>query len=180
MKPTERKLGRGVAIVGGAMSHFGAFPEKTSRDLMVEAYTDALQSVDKGIDPKDIQTLYIGNFAADLFEGQGHLGPIMADWLGLAPRPATRVEGACASSGLAFRQGIMAIASGMYDVVLVGGVEKMTNGSTEEVQDYLAMASDVPFEVDQAALTFPGIFAAIGSAYMAQYGASRQHFMQVA
>ena len=162
------------------MSHFGAFPDKASRDLMVEAYTEALQTVDKGIDPRDIEALFIGNFTADLFEGQGHLGHIMADWLGLAPRPATRVEGACASSGLAFRQGVMAVASGMHDVVLVGGVERMTNASTEDVQDYLAAASDVPFEVNQAAFTFPGLFAAMASAYMARYGTTREHLMHVA
>ena len=176
----QRKLGRGVSIIGGAMSRFGAFPDKTSRDIMVEAYTDALQSVDKGIDPSDIQALYIGNFTADLFEGQGHLGHILADWLGLVPRPATRVEGACASGGLAFRQGLMAVASGMYDVVLAAGVEKMTNVGTENVQDYLGAASDVPFEVDQAAFTFPGLYAAMSSAYMARYGTSRQHMMHVA
>ena len=180
MTVKERRLGRGVAVVGGAMSQFGAFPDKSSRDLMVEAYTEALQSVDKGMDPRDIQALYIGNFTADLFEGQGHLGHIIADWLGLTPRPATRVEGACASSGLAFREGIMAVLSGLYDVVLVGGVEKMTNVSTEAVQDYLAAASDVPFELDQAAFTFPGLYAAMGSAYMAKYGSGREHLMHVA
>ena len=89
----KRGLGRGVAIVGGAMSHFGAYPDKTSRDLMAEAYLDAMDTVDKGMDPTDIEALYIGNFVGDLFEGQGHLGHIIADWLGLAPRPATRVEG---------------------------------------------------------------------------------------
>lgn len=179
-KQKKRKLGRGVAIVGGAMSHFGMYPDKTSRDLMAEAYADALETVDKGIDPTDIEALYIGNFTADLFEGQGHLGHIMADWLGLAPRPATRVEGACASSGLAFREAVMAVASGMYDVVLAGGVERMTNAPTENVQDYLAAASDVPFEVDQAAFTFPGLYAAMGTAYMARYGTTREHLMHVA
>ena len=176
----ERKLGRGVAVIGGATSPFGVFPEKSSRDLMAEAYSEALDTVDKGLDPKEIEALYIGNFCADLFEGQSHLGHLVADWLGLAPRPATRIEGACASSGLAFREGILAIASGMHDIVLVGGVEKMTNVSTADVQDFLAVASDVPMEVDQAALTFPGIFAAMASAYFAKYGASREHLMRVA
>ena len=176
----ERKLGRGVAVIGGAMSRFGVFPEKGSRDLMAEAYIEALDSVDKGLDPKEIEALYIGNFCADLFEGQSHLGHLVADWLGLTPKPVTRIEGACASGGLAFREGVMAIASGMYDVVLVGGVEKMTNVSTADVQDFLAVASDVPMEVDQAALTFPGIFAAMASAYFAKYGVSREHLMRVA
>ena len=168
----KRGLGRGVAIVGGAMSYFGAYPDKTSRDLMAEAYLDAMDTVDKGMDPTDIEALYIGNFVGDLFEGQGHLGHIVADWLGLAPRPATRVEGACASSSLAFREAVMAVASGMYDVVLAGGVERMTNAPNEKVQDYLAAASDVPFEVDQAAFTFPGLYAAMATAYMARYGAT--------
>ena len=180
MQPKERKLARGVTIIGGAMSRFGVFPEKSSRDLMVDAYTEALDSVDKRLDPRDIEALYIGNFTADLFEHQSHLGHLVADTLGLTPRPATRIEGACASSGLAFRQGVMAVASGMHDVVLVGGVEKMTDVSVAEVQDYLAVASDVPLEVDQAAFTFPGLFAAMCSAYMARYGTSRQHLMEVA
>ena len=180
MTRNKNKMGRGVAIVGGAVTRFGAFPEKSARDLMAEAYTDALQSVDKGMDPGDIQALYIGNFTADLFERQGHLGHIIADWLGLAPRPATRIEGACASSGLAFREGVMAILSGLYDLVLVGGVERMTNVSTCEVQDYLAAGGDVPFELDQAGFTFPGLYAAMGSAYMARYGSGREHLMHVA
>ena len=180
MQRKQRKLGRGVTVVGGAMSKFGAFPGKSARDIMVDAYTQTLESADKGIDPRDIEATYLGNFSSDLFEGQSHLGHLIADWLGLVPRPATRIEGACASSGLAFRQGIMAIASGMHDVVLVGGVEKMTDVSTEQVQDYLSVAGDVPMEVDQAAFTFPGLFAAMGSAYMARYGATREHLMQVA
>ena len=180
MQAKVRKLGRGVAIIGGAVSQFGAFPAKNSRDIMVDAYTEALESVDKGIDPKDIEALYVGNFSSDLFEGQSHLGHLMADWLGLAPRPATRIEGACASSGVAFRQGIMAIASGLCEVVLVGGVEKMTGAGTESVQDYLSMAGDVPMEVDQAAFTFPGLYAAMASAYMARHGTTRQHLAHVA
>ena len=173
------QLARGVALIGGAMSHFGAFPEKGSRDLVAEAYTEALDSVEKGFDPKDIEAIYVGNFAADLFEKQSHLGHLVADWLGLAPRPATRIEGACCSSALAFREGVLAIASGLYDIVLVCGVEKMTNVTTAEVQEFLAVASDVPMEVDQAALTFPGIYAAMASAYFAKYGASREHLMHV-
>lgn len=73
-----------------------------------------------------------GNYSSDLFEGQGYVAPIMADWIGLTPKPATRIEDACASSGVALRQGILGIASGIYDVVLVGGMEKMTNLPTEQ------------------------------------------------
>jgi len=118
------KLARGVALVGAGMSKFGAFKGKTSRDLFVEAFVEMLESVDKGIDPKKIEAFYMGNFSSDLFEGQGHLAPILANWTGLNPIPATRIEDACASAGVALREGIIAIASGLYDIVLVAGVEK--------------------------------------------------------
>jgi acetyl-CoA C-acetyltransferase len=96
------------------MSKFGSFPEN-DRDLFVEAFQDMRASVDRGLDPNDIESIYIGNYSSDLFEGQGHTAPIMADWVGLAPRAATRIEDACASSGVALRQGILTIASGAYD-----------------------------------------------------------------
>jgi len=175
---TKKKLGRGVAIVGAGMSPFGAFPGKTSRDLFVDAFKDMRGSVDKGLDPNDIEALYIGNYSSDLFEGQGHTAPLMADWVGLTPKPATRVEDACASSGVALRQGIIAIASGLYDVVLVGGIEKMTNLPIAEVTDALATAGDVLYEIS-AGFTFPGFYAAMATAYMNRYGATTDSFMKV-
>jgi len=175
---TVRKLGRGVAIVGAGMSKFGAFPDKTTRDLFVDAFRAMRASVDKEFDPKDIEAIYIGNFSSDLFEGQAHVAPLMADWVGLTPRPATRVEDACASSGVALRQGIIAIASGLYDIVLVGGIEKMSSLPTEKVTDTLAMAGDALYEIP-AGFTFPGFYAAMATAYMARYGAKPESFMKV-
>ncbi len=175
---TNRKLGRGVALIGAGMSKFGAFKGKNSRDLFVEAYEEMLQSVDKGFNPADIEMLMVGNYSSDLFEGQGHIAPIMASWVGLTPRAAVRVEDACASAGVALRQGILAIASGLYDIVMVGAVEKMTDLATEKVTDTLATAADATFEVP-AGFTFPGFYAAMATAYMHQYGASPETFMQV-
>ena len=175
---TARKLGRGVAVVGAGMSKFGAFPGQATRDLFVEAFREMRASVDKGLDPGDIEALYIGNYSSDLFEDQGHTAPIMADWVGLAPRPATRVEDACASSGVALRQGILAVASSLYDLVLVGGIEKMTDLPTERVTDTLATAGDALYEIP-AGFTFPGFYAAMATAYMARYGATAETFMQV-
>jgi acetyl-CoA C-acetyltransferase len=102
----------------------------------------------------------------------------MADWTGLAPRSATRVEDACASGGVAFRQGIMAVASGLVDIALVGGIEKMSDLPTAEVTDTLATASDVLYEVP-AGFTFPGFYAAMATAYMHEYGATPESFMRV-
>jgi acetyl-CoA C-acetyltransferase len=175
---TGRKLGRGVAIVGAGMTRFGCFPGLATRDLFVDAYQEMSASFENGFDPNDIEALYIGNYSSDLFEGQGHTAPIMADWVGLTPRPATRVEGACASGALALRQGMLAIASGMYDAVLVGGIEKMTDLATERVTDSLATAADVLYEVP-AGFTFPGLYAALASAYMHAYDAPIEVLHQV-
>ncbi len=171
-------MAAGWPIVGAGMSKFGAFPGKSTRDLFVEAFQEMSASVDKGLDPEDIEALYIGNYSSDLFEGQGHTAPMMADWIGLTPRPATRVEDACASSGVALREGIIAIASGLYDIVLVGGIEKMTDLPTERVTDTLATASDILYEIP-AGFTFPGFYAAMATAYMARYGATPETFMKV-
>lgn len=172
------KLNRGAALVGAGMSKFGAFEGKSSRDLFIEAYVEMLSTVDRGIDPKRIGAFYLGNYSSDLFEGQGHLAPILASWAGLNPIPATRVEDACASAGVAFREGILAIASGLYDIVLVAGVEKMTNLSTEKVTDTLATAADIQYEV-AAGFTFPGFYASMATAYMHKYGATTDTFKKV-
>ena len=176
---SKTKLPRGVAVVGTGMSKFGAFRDKNSRDLFVEAYKAMKHSVEKDFDPSVIESFYLGNFSSDLFEHQGHTAPLLADAVGLTPIPAARVENACASGATALRQGVMAIASGMVDVVLVGGAEKMTNLPTSEVTDTLATAADMPFEI-AAGFTFPGFYAAIATAYMARYGMTPEHLMNVA
>ncbi|MBW1775108.1 MAG: hypothetical protein JRJ51_09275 [Deltaproteobacteria bacterium] len=173
----KRKLGRGVAVVGAGMSKFGMFRDKDSKDVFAEAFRDMLASVDKGLDPSDIDALYLGNFSNDFFIHQAHWGPLMSDLIGLVPKPATRTEGACASSALAFREGVFAIASGFYDMVLVGGVEEMSKRTTEEVAEGLALAT-VPYE-GEVGFTFPGVFGAVATAYFAKYGAGREHLMNV-
>jgi acetyl-CoA C-acetyltransferase len=173
----QRRLGRNVAVVGAGMSKFGMFKDKNSKDLFAEAFKEMLVSVEKGIDPADIDALYLGNFSNDFFIHQSHWGPIISDLIGLAPKPATRTEGACASSALAFREGVFAIASGFYDIVLVGGVEEMSKRTTEEVAEGLALAT-VPYE-GRVGFTFPGVFGAVATAYFAKYGANREHLMNV-
>ncbi len=171
-------LHRGVCVVGVGMGRFGAFPGRAGRDLFAEAYRELVSSMDGGLDPKRIEALYLGNYSSDLFEGQGHSAPFLADWAGLTPIPATRVENACASGGTALREGILAVASGLHDVVLVGGMEKMTDLPTERVTDTLATAGDALYEVT-AGFTFPGFYAAMATAYMHRYGATPETFMRV-
>ena len=175
--PKRRKLGRGVALVGAGMSKFGMFQDKDSKDLFVEAFKEMIASVDKGFDPNDIEALYLGNFSNDFFMHQSNYGPIITDLIGITPKPATRTEGACASSALSFREGVFAIASGFYDIVLVGGVEEMSKRSTAEVAEGLALAT-VPYE-GKVGFTFPGVFGVLATAYFAKYGASHEHLMNV-
>ncbi len=166
----KRKLGRGVCIVGAGMSRFDMYKDKDSKQLFAEAFKECIDSVDKGIDPKEIQAMWLGNFTNDFFIHQGHWGPIISDLLGLPPKPATRTEGACASSTLAVKDAAYAIASGMYDIVLAGGVEEMSKISTEAVSEGLALAGS-PYEVYEG-FTFPAVFGAIATAYFAKYGAT--------
>ncbi len=173
----KRKLGRGVSVIGAGMTKFGMYKNKDSKDLFAEAFNETIASVDKGFDPKEIDALYLGNFSNDFFVHQSHWAPMISDLIGLAPKPATRTEGACASSALAFREGVLAIASGFYDIVLVGGVEEMSKTSTEGVAEGLALAT-VPYE-GRVGFTFPGVFGVIATAYFAKYGASHRDLMNV-
>jgi acetyl-CoA C-acetyltransferase len=174
------KLARKVAIVGAGMSKFGRnFPVKRNPDMWVDAWLDAVNRVDNGIEPKNVDACYIGNYSSDLFNHQGHLAPQMADLVGLGPKPASRFEGACASSGVALRQGILAIASGIHDVIAVGGVECMNELPTTGVTDALATASDNLFEYPVGA-TFPGLYAAIGSAHFHKFGTTHDDLKRIA
>ena len=174
-----KKFNRGVAIVGAGMSNFGAFPGKSTRDLFVEAFLEMHQSVDKGFDPNDIDEVYLANYSSSQFEGQGFTAPFIANSIGMNPRPTIRCENACASGGSAVRLGITAIASGIADMVLVGGYEKETDCSTDEVTRILATASDNQYE-NTAGFTFPGLYAALATAYMARHGATPETMMKVA
>ncbi|NIR14472.1 MAG: hypothetical protein GWN86_11200, partial [Desulfobacterales bacterium] len=113
--------------------------------IFAEAAKEAFDRC-QDLDPqRDIEALFIGHMG-ESYEHQGHTGATAVDWAGLLHVPATRTEAACASSGAALRTGIFAIVSGLCDVVMVGGVEKMTHRTTPEVTEFLAMASDFPFE----------------------------------
>jgi acetyl-CoA C-acetyltransferase len=178
MARRQKKLARDVAVIGAGISHFGAFKEKDSRDLFVEAFQATLKTIQKGIDPREIEAIYVGNLSGDCFEGQAHIAPLMAEWVGLNPRPATRTEDACASSGVALREGIIAVASGLYDIVLVSGVEVMNKLTTARVTDTLAAAADGIYEVSVGA-TFPSLYAQIATAHMAKYGTTEEHLMKI-
>jgi len=179
MTQRKRKLGRGVAMVGAGMSAFGIRPDVTNRELFAEAFLDMVSSVDRGFDPQDIEALYVGNCGAEMWESQSVMGALCADVTGLTPRPALKVEDACASSSVAVREGIMGIASGMYDMVLVGGTEKMSILPTNWTTMALACGSDTTYE-SAAGFTFPGLYASMATAHMERYGTTHDDLLRVA
>jgi len=167
-----------VSIVSAGLSKFGKLEGLYAREIFAEAAKEAFDRCPK-LDPKkDIQALFVGHMG-ESYEHQGHTGATMADWAGLLHVPATRTEAACASSGAALRAAIYAVLSGLADVVMVGGVEKMTHRSTAEVTEYLAMASDYPFE-QWHGITFPGLFALMATAHMHKYGTTEKQLATVA
>jgi len=167
-----------VSVVSAGLSKFGRRDGAYARELFAEAVSEAFERC-PSLDPKrDIQALFVGHMG-ESYEHQGHTGPTLADWAGLTPCAAVRTEGACASSGVALRLGIMSVLSGLYDVVVVGGVEKMTHRTTAEATEYLAMASDYPIEQWNGA-TFPSLFALMATAHMHRYGTTERQMAQVA
>ncbi|MDZ4801781.1 MAG: thiolase domain-containing protein [Bryobacteraceae bacterium] len=168
---------RPVAVVGIGKTAFGAFADQTLRSLAVASAQKAL--ADARMEPSQIEAFYLGNFAGPSFVGQSHLAPFVAGGIGLAGVPCTRVEAACASGGSAFFHGVSAVGAGLYDAVLVTGVEKMTSVETPRVAEILAMAGDCGTE-GKAGATFPALFALIARRHMYQYGTKREHLAAVA
>ncbi len=167
-----------VSIVSAGLSKFGRHQEHVGRELFAHAAKEAFEGC-PNLDPiKDVEALFVGHMG-ESYEHQGHTGPTLADWTGLLPKPAIRIESACASSGSALRTGIMAILSGLHKVVLVGGVEKMTHRTTAEVTEFLAMASDMPFE-QLNGITFPGLYALMATAHMHKYGTTEEQLAKIA
>jgi acetyl-CoA C-acetyltransferase len=166
---------RDVAVIGTGITKWGELWEKSLRTIFVETAQLALD--DAGVDR--IDSMYVGSMSSGLFVGQEHIASLLADYLGQTPVPSTRVETACASGGLAFRLGCMEVASGMSDVVLVGGIEKMTDVSGYEATYALGTAADQEYE-GYHGLTFPGLYALMARAHMERYGTTREQLAMVA
>jgi acetyl-CoA C-acetyltransferase len=167
-----------ATIVSAGLSKFGTREGLYARELFVEAASEAFERCPNLSPKKDIDGLFVGQMS-ESYEHQAHVAPMISDWVGLLPAPAYRTEAACASSGVAMRCAIFAIQSGMHDIVLVGGVEKMTNRRTATVTENLGMASDFPFE-QWHGITFPGIFGMMATAHMAKYGTTEEQLAKVA
>lgn len=168
---------REVAIIGVGLTRFGERWEHGLRDLMAEAGLNAIN--DANISSDDIEMLYGGVMASGRFVGQEHIAALLADQLGFKNIPAVRVENACASGGTALRQGFITVASGIHDIVAVGGVEKMTDVTTSEATTALGGAGDQEWELGQG-ITFPGLYALMAKRHMHDYGTTEEQMAAVA
>ncbi len=171
-----------VSIIGAYNTKFGAYIEKNKEtgevadtksyyEFLIEAGRGALE--DAGLEPGDIDGIWIGACSPSLFVNQEHVAPL---GLEVAPEefrflPTTRTEGACASSSVALYNAAWAVESGRFKKALVIGVEKMTLLSTKETTHTLACSSFWPEEGSRG-MTFPGLFAEYAKGYMKHYGYS--------
>ncbi|MCS4541742.1 MAG: thiolase domain-containing protein [Euryarchaeota archaeon] len=171
---------RDVAVIGVGCTKFDELWDTALRQLIVDAGRKAIE--DAGITGEEIDALYIGNMSAGRFVDQEHIASLISDYAGLAASfhtPATRVESACASGGVAFRQAVMAIASGLHDIVIAAGVEKMTDVLPSETTFTLATAADQEWETFFGA-TFPSLYAMMARRHMHDFGTTREQLAMVA
>ena len=130
-----------VAIVGAGQSGYGDFPEKGIKELFLESYQGMVKSVDKGMDSRRIGAAYVGNLGSGGFQ-LGNMSALVSEFVGLPYIHTVRVENACASGGYALISACMDVLSGAHDVVLAGGVEKMTDVSGVKQKYWLGVSGD--------------------------------------
>ncbi|NOZ27686.1 MAG: thiolase domain-containing protein [Chloroflexi bacterium] len=155
---------REVAVIGIGQTPVGEHWERSLRHLAHDAVKAALQ--DAGVERPD--ALYVGNMLSGELTGQEHLGALIADFVGLRGIEAVKIEAACGSGAAAFRIGYMAVAGGLHDVVVVVGVEKMTDSPSEVITSALAMAADQEYEAGQG-ISFVALNALLMRRYMHEF-----------
>ncbi|MDG6224429.1 MAG: thiolase domain-containing protein [Candidatus Thermoplasmatota archaeon] len=166
-------LSREVAVIGIGQTKFGEIWHKSFREIGIEAGLRAIQ--DAGIESSKVDSIYIGNMSAGLFLDQEHVASMIAEEVGLTKDsvPATRVEAADASGGLAFRQAILDISSGMSDIVVVGGAEKMSDVTSQIATYFTAAGADQSWESLFGA-TIPSLYALMARKHMHDFGTTRE------
>jgi acetyl-CoA C-acetyltransferase len=153
---------RRVAVVGVGETKFSGAQSRTTTELFAEAAVDALNEAN--LKPRQVQALMIGNAMSDFEEGQQIVHTFIAESLGLPHVPANVYDGACASSSVAIRDAFIWIASGMYDIVLVGGTERAASMGTKLATQIYSMYCE-RFSEYSCGITFPGVFAMLAHLY---------------
>jgi len=167
---------RRAAIVGAGMTKFGELFDLGIKDMVPMAVSEAAASVDKGLDRSDIQAAWFG----ELVSTDGFATGILADSCGLLDIPVSHLENACATGNDAVRHGLMAVASGMFDVVLVVGADKVRETSTRTTfWDWMGMTRDMAWDFPLG-LVAPANFALHVNRYLYESPATRAHMAMVA
>lgn len=164
-----------ISILGAATTKFGELWDVPPRRLARQAIQAALTDADQ--DWQDVQALFVGNMLSGMLGNQEHLGAFFAEMFG-THIPAFKIEGACASGGLAVHAAVNAVLSGQYDTVVVLGVEKMTDYKPEEVA--MALMGAGADEERSAGATFPGLYACLARAHMDAFGTTEEEMAAVA
>src|SRR2546426_6801520 len=170
---------REVAVIGIGETAFGELWDKSFRDLGIEAGLKAIE--DSGVTAPALDAIYVGNMSAGKFIDQEHVSALVAEYSGLADQhlPTVRVEGGGACGAIALFQARLAIASGMYDIVVVGGAEKMTDVGEVQAAEILSSTADQEWETVFGA-TFAGLYAMMARRHMYEHGTTREQMAQVA
>jgi acetyl-CoA C-acetyltransferase len=162
---------REVAVIGIGQTKVDEHWDKSLKELTGEAIIDAMR--DAGRDYAD--AVFVGNMMSGSANKQQQLGALVSDWVGLRYTEAMKIEYACGSGASAFRMGLMAIASGEMDCVIVSAVEKMTDSPLSEITAHLATAADADYEADMG-VSFVALNALIMNRYMHEYGWKKEDF----
>ncbi|MBK8048663.1 MAG: thiolase domain-containing protein [Anaerolineales bacterium] len=155
---------RSVSIIGIGQTPVGELWDLSARQLAYQAISAAM--ADAGVDRAD--ALFLGNMLSGALLDQEHMGTLVADFCGLRGIEAAKVEAACASGRAAVRVGTMAVASGFHDIVIVAGIEKMTDTVGKDTTAGLATAADAEYEALHG-VSFVGLNALIMQRYMYEY-----------
>jgi acetyl-CoA C-acetyltransferase len=167
---------RDVAIIGAGMIPFGRRDEDSLMDMLAYASLKALD--DAGLGDKSVSAVYVGNMGAGIIQHQTSIASSLVDRLSLLPAAADVVENGPASGGSAVKNGLLAVASGYYDYVLVVGGEKMREVTGWRATDFVATMTHPQVEYPYG-ITLPGMGGMFTRLYMEKYGVTREHLLAV-
>jgi acetyl-CoA C-acetyltransferase len=170
-----------VYILGGAQTDFARNWSKEGKHfvaMMREATLGALEATK--IEPREVETAHVGNFAAELYAKQGHIGAFFVEidpaFSGL---PTSRHEAACASGSIALIAASAEIEAERYDLACVVGVEQMKTVDSTTGGDYLGTAAWYEREAKGIEFPFPKLFGRLGDEYDKRYGLKDEHLAHI-